>query len=147
MTEDVIFSISGMQFDVDSESPLEVITVGNYYQKNGKHYVLFTETEPETGEETKNIVKIGKNRVDVIKRGSNNTHMVFETDKKHMSYYNTPFGDILVGIDTLKIVCEEQNMKINTKIDYALEVNFNHLSDCTIEMNITSKADTGFRLQ
>ena len=29
--------------DVDNEMPLEVITMGNYYFKNGKHYILFDE--------------------------------------------------------------------------------------------------------
>ena len=42
MTKDVIVSISGLQMPAEGEAePVEVITVGDYYQKNGKHYVLY----------------------------------------------------------------------------------------------------------
>ena len=51
MTRDVIVSISGLQMDVDAETPLEVITMGNYYFKNGKHYILYDEMSGENGEQ------------------------------------------------------------------------------------------------
>lgn len=146
MTKDVIVSISGLQMDVDSESPLEVITMGNYFYKNGKHYVLFDETVGDAGEQTKNTIKIAPNRVDVIKKGDNSVHMVFEPDKKNMTYYNTPFGSMLVGINTLGITHEEDELNINTKIEYALEVNYAHMSDCSIAINIKSKEAKDFHL-
>ena len=47
MTKDVLISISGLQVDVnDMESnnePIETISTGNYFFKNGKHYLLFEE--------------------------------------------------------------------------------------------------------
>ena len=146
MTKDVIVSICGLQMDVDSETPLEVITVGNYFYKNGKHYVLFDETMGEAGEHTKNTIKIADKRVDVIKKGESNVHMVFEPDKKNMTYYNTPYGNMLVGINTLGITHQEDDFNIRTKIDYALEVNYAHMSDCSIEINIKSKDAKDFRL-
>ena len=146
MTKDVIVSISGLQMDVDSESPLEVITMGNYFYKNGKHYVLFDETVGDAGEQSKNTIKIAPNRVDVIKKGDNSVHMVFEPDKKNMTYYNTPFGSMLVGINTIGITHEEDEFNINTKIEYALEVNYAHMSDCSIAINIKSKEAKDFRL-
>ena len=43
MTKDVLISISGLQVDVnDMESnnePIETISTGNYFFKNGKHYL------------------------------------------------------------------------------------------------------------
>ncbi len=146
MTKDVIVSITGLQMDVDSEAPLEVITIGSYYYKNGKHYVLFDETVGDAGEQTKNTIKIAPNRVDVIKKGDNSVHMVFEPDKKNMTYYNTPFGSMLVGINTLGITHEEDALNINTKIEYALEVNYAHMSDCSIDIKIKSKEAKDFHL-
>ncbi|MBS5523691.1 MAG: DUF1934 domain-containing protein [Clostridiales bacterium] len=146
MTKDVIVSISGLQMDVENQAPLEVITVGNYYYKNGKHYILFDETASDSGAHTKNTIKIADNRVDVIKKGENSVHMVFEPDTKNMTYYQTPFGSLLVGINTLGISHKEDNLNIHTKINYALEVNYSHMSDCSIEINIKSKEDKNFRL-
>lgn len=146
MTKDVIVSISGLQMDMENETPVEVITMGNYYFKNGKHYILYDEMAGDSNVQTKNTIKIADNRVDVIKKGENSVHMVFEPDTKNMTYYQTPFGSLLVGINTLGISHKEDDLNINTKIDYALEVNYSHMSDCSIEINIKSKEDKNFRL-
>lgn len=146
MTRDVIVSISGLQMDVDAETPLEVITMGNYYFKNGKHYILYDEMSGENGEQTKNTIKIADNRVDVIKKGDNNVHMIFEPDTKNMTFYQTPIGNLLIGINTLGISQKEDDLNIQTKIDYALEVNYSHMSDCSIEIKVKSKEDKDFRL-
>ena len=42
MTKDVLVKISGLQFAEDQDNgPVEIITTGNYYKKNGKHYILY----------------------------------------------------------------------------------------------------------
>lgn len=146
MTKDVIVSISGLQMDMENQAPIEVITVGNYYYKNGKHYILFDEAAGDSGVLTKNTIKIAENRVDVIKKGESSVHMIFEPDTKNMTYYQTPFGSFLVGINTLKISRQEDDLNIHTKINYALEVNYSHMSDCSIEINIKSKDDKNFSL-
>jgi uncharacterized beta-barrel protein YwiB (DUF1934 family) len=41
MTKDVLIKISGLQsMDGDSDN-IEVITTGEYFLKNGKHYVIY----------------------------------------------------------------------------------------------------------
>lgn len=147
MTKDVLISISGLQMSIDGETPLELITGGNYYYKNGKHYILYDETSPDSGELTKNTIKISDQRVDVIKNGENSVHMVFEPDTKNMTYYQTPYGSMLVGINTIGISNREDDMNLHTKIDYALEINYSHMTDCSVEINVRSKEDKNFSLQ
>lgn len=147
MTKDVILSISGVQYEVSGDEPTEVITGADYYFKNGKHFVTYDETVPETGEIVKNMIKISGDRVDVIKHGPQSVHMIFEKDKKNVTYYNTPFGSLFVGIHTFDILFNEDDLNINAQIGYALEVNDAHLSDCKISLNIKSKEDKSFRLQ
>ena len=128
MRQDVIVSISGLQMPAEGEAePVEVITVGDYYQKNGKHYVLYEEVNEGFEGSTKNIIKMQENR-------------------KNMSYYGTPFGNLLVGIDAKDIKVEETEHCIDVQIDYALEVNYEHLADCTIKMKIASKEKGEFSL-
>ena len=76
-----------------------------------------------------------------------NVHMMFEKNKKNVSYYYTPFGSLLIGIDANSIRVEETDQNINVTVDYSLEVNYEHLADCTIKMNIKSKEAGDFRLQ
>ena len=40
MTKDVIVTISGLQFAQETETePVEIVTAGSYYKKNGKHFM------------------------------------------------------------------------------------------------------------
>ena len=46
MTKDILLTISGLQFQAQEDGdgePVEVITPGDYYKKNEKHYVLYDE--------------------------------------------------------------------------------------------------------
>lgn len=99
MTKDVIVTISGLQIQAEGDAePMEVITSGTYYKKNGKHYVLYDEAVEGFEEGTKNVIKLYDNCLDVTKKGVSTVHMLFEKDKKNMSYYYTPFGSLLIGI-------------------------------------------------
>ena len=155
MTKDVLLSISGLHQDVTGieaqgdepgNEPIEVIAPANYYEKNGKHYVLYEEVNEGFEGSTKNIIKMQQNCIDITKKGVSNVHMVFEKNRKNMSYYGTPFGNLLVGIDAKDIKVEETEHCIDVQIDYALEVNYEHLADCTIKMKIASKEKGGFSL-
>ena len=48
MTKDVMISISGLQYIVgageEEPVPVEVVMGGQYYKKNGQHYLIYDET-------------------------------------------------------------------------------------------------------
>ena len=71
---------------------------------------------------------------------------MFEKHKKNVTYYYTPFGSILLGIDATRIEVTETEEEISALIDYALEMNYEHVADCTVTIRITSKDAGDFRL-
>lgn len=147
MTKDVLVSISGLQFSAeDQNEPVEMITSANYYKKNGKHYIVYDEVTEGFSDTTKNIIKLGEESLDITKRGVTNVHMMFEKDKKNVTYYYTPYGSLLVGIDATDIKVLETEHDINVKVDYALEVNYQHMADCSISMSIKSKEAGDFHI-
>ena len=149
MTKDVLLSISGLQFaatDEEDIEPVEMITAGDYYKKNGKHYILYDEVMEGFDGNTKNIIKLTEDSLDITKKGISNVHMVFEKNKKNVSYYNTPFGSLLIGIDAKSVDIAETESHIDVKIKYNLEVNYEHLADCSITMSIQSKESGDFTL-
>lgn len=147
MTKDVLVKISGLQFagEEDSDS-VEVITSGSYYEKNGKHYVLYEEAMEGTSDVTKNVIKIGAASMEVTRKGPATTHMIFEKDKKTVSYYYTPFGNLLIGIDTKAIEITETDTDIDVQVDYALDINYEHVADCHITVAVKSKEAKNFKL-
>ncbi|NLZ81474.1 MAG: DUF1934 domain-containing protein [Clostridiales bacterium] len=147
MTKEVLISISGLQFSSDSEDAVEMITVGNYYFKNKKHYVIYDEVMEGFSGVTKNTIKFSDNTVDIIKDGVSNVHMTFELHQKNLTYYDTPFGNILIGINTNKIKVSEIEDKIQLDIDYALDINYDFVADCKIKIIITTKDKANIKLQ
>ena len=147
MTKDVLVKISGLQFmDEKDNEALEIITTGSYYKKNGKHYILYDEVMEGFDGVTKSVIKVRDDFLDVTKKGITNVHMMFEKNKKNLSYYSTPFGNLLVGIDATDVTVSETEDNIDIKVDYKLEVNYEHLAECTITMNVMSKDTRDFRI-
>lgn len=147
MSKEVLISISGLQFSTESEDTVELITMGNYYLKNDKHYVIYDEMIEGFSEVTKNTIKFSENSVDIIKNGVTNVHMSFELNKKNLTYYDTPFGNLLIGINTRKINISEMEDKTLLEINYALDINYDFVADCKIQIAVTDKDKANIKLQ
>lgn len=133
-------SIKGLQFDeTGGDGEIETITAGQYYKKNGNHYLIYDEAMEGFSELTHNRIKWTNHSLDLTKKGVVNVHMVFEENQKNMTNYQTPFGDILIGIDTKSITVDEKDEEITIGVDYALEINYEFLADCSITMDIKNK--------
>lgn len=140
MTKEVLLAITGMQFDLTAEeSNIQNITAAEYYERNNSRYVLFEEADEDSGQKTKGMLKFRENLLEVTKSGFINVHMIFEENKKSLTNYATPFGDILIGIDTRKITLSEEDKKILLDVEYALEANYEFLADCQIKIEITGR--------
>ncbi len=148
MTREVLLTMKGLQFDQRGEDSdlIETVVVGDYYKKNDRHYVLYEEMLEGFNQPTKNRLKFSEHMLEISRSGLVNVHMVFQENKKNLTNYNTPFGQILIGIDTKKIQIEEEQENIVVDVEYALDVNYEFLSDCHIKINIASKQNSGFSL-
>lgn len=151
MTKDVLVSISGMHMDVFPEltekesEAIEVVTPASYYCKNGKHYVIYDEIMEGIPGTTKNKIKItGTDSVEIMKTGMSNAHMIFEKNKKNLTYYKTPYGQMVVGVNTKGMKINVTDDNIGVSVDYELDINHEPLADCTIKMEIFSKGSDPF---
>ena len=140
MTKDVFLSLKGLQME-SSEDPQEMqtITPADYYRKKDSHYVIYDEMTEGFKEVTKNVIKFKDSYLEVTKKGLINVHMVFEKNKKNMTSYMTPYGNILIGIDTEAISLEEKEDQIRLEVAYSLDANYQHLADCKIELELRSR--------
>lgn len=148
MTKDVLISVKGLQLlsDNDQAEPIEVVTVGEYYFRNGHHYVKYDEVQEGFQGNTINYIKAADHAMEVRKKGISNVHMVFEEAKKNVTYYQTPFGNMQMGISATKVICSETEKNIDIHVDYALEMNDEHVADCFIQVNIKPMGSPEFHL-
>ena len=148
MTKDVLITVKGMQAIEagEGQEEVEVVAKGDYYFKNGHHFICYEEMLEGFETPTKNMIKITDNTVEVQKKGVTNTHMVFEEAKKSLTFYTTPFGNMEMGISATKIDVKEEPENLDILIDYALEINQVHTADCQIHVNVQSKEAGEFHL-
>ncbi len=139
VTGDVILTVNGAQMDLGEDAKTELIIAAGYYYRNGRHFVVYDEPDTENGGRTSNIIKIAENKVEVIRRGADRVHMVFEKDRQTMNRYHTAVGDMLMDIYTSDISTVEAPELIETKIDYMLQMNDVFISKCQVQIRIMSK--------
>lgn len=157
MTKDVLVSISGKHMGImtqqddmveavgTDDDEIEVVTPASYYCRNGKHYIIYDEVVEGMSGTIKNKIKItGKDSLEIRKTGVSNSHMVFEKNKKSLTYYRTPYGQMLVGVNTRDMEIRVKEDKIDVFVNYELDVNHEPLADCKIRMNIMSKECADF---
>ena len=151
MTKDVLVSISGLHTDIitgmtdEENEAIEVVTPGSYYCRNGKHYVIYDEVMEGMPGTIKNKIKItGTDGLEIMKTGISNAHMIFEKNKKNLTYYQTPYGQMLIGVNTKNMEVNVTDENIGVSVDYELDVNHEPLADCRIKMEIYSKGSDPF---
>lgn len=147
MTKDVLVSVRGLHtMEGATENEIEVISAGKYYNRNGKHYVIYEEAVEGTHEVVENCIKLQKGRLEVKKKGPMQTQLVFEKDKKNMSWYFTPYGNMMAGIEVTEMQVSESSDLLEVNVDYSLEMNYEHMADCSINIRVMAKDSGLFHL-
>ena len=86
-------------------------------------------------ESTRNMIKVRDNYMELTKKGAVNVHMIFEKNKKNITYYNTPYGSLLVGIDAYRVDVQE----ISGEIKKGLDIRFMENMDEVLELALCSQ--------
>lgn len=85
--------------------------------------------------------------MDIIKSGLTNVHMTFEKNKKRLTCYATPMGDMMVGLNTKSISVDEQEDSLKVSVEYSLDINYQHISECNIQVDIQSRSHAQVHLR
>ena len=149
MDREVLVPVSGLLFMADEEAErqdIEVIAPGQYYWKNGKHYITYDEMAENFTEPVHNLLKISPETVSIRKKGLIETELTFTKGKENVSHYSTPFGNLVLGIRANELEVMEEKGGIHVNVEYALEINYEHISDCSIKIHVQDKESKDFTL-
>ena len=125
MEKNVIISIRGMQhYDGAEEDSVELVTEGRLLDCGEDGLTLsYQETELTGMEGTLTTFQVEKNgRVTLLRMGGVNSQMVFEVGKRHLSLYQTPYGDLSIGVRTSRIRNTLDMGGGELEIKYAIEI-------------------------
>lgn len=150
MTKEVMLRISGLHAAAgDSGDPdaVEVMSPALFYEKNGKFYILYEEMDDTHTALIKNTLKITPDEsLEMIKNGSVTSHMIFEIGHTTNNAYQTPFGDFNLGVTANSMYMHIEEEHITIELNYSLDVNYEHMADCDLSIDIVPRKRETFSL-
>ena len=148
MEKEVLIHVKGLHMmdATEGDEPIEIVVPGEYYFRNGSHYLRYEEMLEDHGDPTVNYIKISPKGMEVRKKGQVNTHMVFEQGKRNMAFYTTSFGTLEMGISATNLEPKESDSRLDMKVNYSLDLNQEHVADCCLDIHAQGKSAAGFVL-
>ena len=135
----VLISIKGLPlFATSDDDAFELMTDGEYLKEDGISTFSYIESSLTGQEGLMTTFDVENDRV-VLRRGDGlSGDMIFSENQKHHFLYDTPFGSIMLGIDTHSIVNNMNDDGGNLEIRYDIEVDNVSVSQNLFKINIRS---------
>lgn len=133
---EAMISIKGMQFFDGEDDCIEFATDGCYTFTEKGAELAYMESELTGLEGTKTVITVQDGRVTMLREGSVNSQMVFQEGKKHYFIYNTPYGNLTLGIDTHSVSSCLTEDGGELKISYTINMDSNMLGKNELIINV-----------
>lgn len=147
MEKPVIISIKGVQaLEPGEEDTMELVTQGVLRQEEGEGFTLtYRESELTGLEGTTTTFQVVPGRITLRREGTLNSEMVFQEGQKHVSLYETPYGGLMLGVNTHRAKASLGAQGGSLSIRYALEVDSQPVGENSFEIQVTEPQLTSQR--
>lgn len=122
--------------DGQADDPVELVTHGRYYRKNGDYYICYAETELTGGEPGRTTVRISDDMVTILRFGPISGQLVFERGKKHLSHYDMEAGSLSMGVSTRKLEKNFDDCGGVLRLHYDVEVDNMLIGETALELQV-----------
>ena len=140
MTKDVLVSIKGTHMRDEDNENIELVVPAKYSAEAGVEKITYDELIEGSKHSIKNTISVDTEGLSILKEGFTNSNMNFyKNGKKHITYYNTPYGEFVMGILTKNIDIQRSEDRLKVSVDYLLDWGEDFVSDCNIVVDVRSK--------
>ncbi|MTI48880.1 DUF1934 domain-containing protein [Sporosalibacterium faouarense] len=137
--KEVQLTIKGKQTSVEGEvNNIEMVTEGKFYEKRGAYYIVYDESEITGMEGSTTTLRIEDNVVSMKRFGSNTSKLTFEKGKKHVTEYETVYGNMPIEVSTSKVDIDISELGIGS-IDLAYRLDISGIIESTNKLLIQMK--------
>jgi uncharacterized beta-barrel protein YwiB (DUF1934 family) len=134
MNKKAVISVTSVQ-GRDKE-PVSVLTPGDFYIKDETYYARYKETEISGMSGTITTLKIKKDGLVLIRKGTTNAKMEFSKDLKNVSMYDTPYGTLQIKTDTKYIKIDVDENGGDVVVKYNMDISGQKVPMTTLEISI-----------
>ena len=142
MKKNVLLSIaSTQQFEGCEPEHIDLMTEAKLYERNGKYYITYDETELTGLEGTRTMVKMDGATVSMIRTGTYPSELLFAEDQRHVGLYQTEFGALTISTHTSRLdntIGENGGL---LEIEYTIEVDNSMVGHHRFRMTVVPAAD------
>lgn len=138
MKKDVLIAISSTQrFEGCDEEHIDLVTCATLYNRGGKFYVAYEESELTGMEGTHTTVKLDGKSVTLIRTGAYPSHMQFVEEERQVGLYETAAGAMTISIYASRVYNTVGENGGALALDYTIEVDNNLAGEHHFEMVVT----------
>ena len=136
--DNYLITINGFQQtvgDTDGDN-VELVTSGEFEYENGLYYIEYDESEATGLEGCHTSIEVGSDYLSIQRTGAMTTDMLYIEGKKTYSMYNTPYGQMMVGIYTKRLDISIDDYGGNISIDYSIDLNDKPCGDNNLKISV-----------
>ena len=142
MKKNVLLSIaSTQQFEGCEPEHIDLMTEAKLYERNGKYYITYEETELTGLEGTRTMVKMDGATVSMIRTGTYPSELLFAEDQRHVGLYQTEFGALTISTHTSRLDNTIGENGGVLEIEYTIEVDNSMVGHHRFRMTVVPAAD------
>ena len=141
MNREVELVLSGLH-DTEGASDKNAVKTAQtaqYFKRNDSHYLLYEEDMEGFDGACKSRIKFRDNLLELTRQGAVEIHMIFDEHPRHVVPYNTPSGQLMLGIEPRRAQLEEQEDQIRVTVEYTLDQEGEPFSESCLKLHIREK--------
>lgn len=133
--DSVIIKMKSRQITPDDEEETELVTTGTCDRENGILTLSYEDTDA-TGfaGSTTSIRVTNDSLVTILRSGRANSNLTLELGKKHFCLYQTPYGNMTLGVQAKRLSCVMEEDRGSVEMEYVIDLNAAFLSENVIEL-------------
>lgn len=136
MKQQVKVRVYGIQNIDGEEQQQEVVTGGEYYEQNGKRFLLYEEEVQDAHKTVRTIVKESNKGIEVVKNGYISVKMSFSEGASFNSPYSTPMGSVSLHTVTKTIKKEDRQGGFLWELQYTIYMDDQYVGENTLGMEV-----------
>ena len=137
MIKDVIIDMKSSQ-GIDGETnSIELSTVGKFGFKDGSYFISYDESKLLEMDDVKTVLYIHADNTVVLQRtGSLQSRLVIQKGVRNNCFYNTPHGELIIGIFGEEIKHNLSFSGGNVSMNYTIDSNLELISRNVINFSV-----------
>lgn len=122
--KDVMITVRSRQSQPDGsdEDSIELVTEGKYYHDDEKTVISYEESEITGFGGCTTTFSVYPDRIIMNRDGNGSSDMIFDSERRHQYYYETPVGSMMLGVVTLSSKSQLHNSGGSLEVHYLLDL-------------------------